>query len=113
MIVNRFHPAAIAIAAILTAAGFAQQVMAVGEQAPSRSSVQNAVLALKAAEFCDVMPYTLAEAEGLIDSMRTSSPETALLLDELMGNYGLQYELALTGAGHEGLCASAATITVL
>lgn len=108
----RFHPAAIAIAGLLTATGFAQQVMAVGQQSPRRTNIQNAVLALNAAEFCRAMPYTIAQAQGQIVRMR-ADPDTSILLDELISNYNGQYQLALTGAGHEDLCASAATIGVI
>jgi len=107
----RIHPAAIALAGFLTAMGFAQQVMAVGQYAGSEvnDDVQSAVLAVNAARYCAGMPYSVAAAEAYVERVRDDR-NASDLLDELTAGYSGQYRLALTGAGHETLCRRAAQI---
>jgi hypothetical protein len=107
----RIHPAAIALAGFLTAMGFAQQVMAVGQNASSEVNdhVQSAVLAVNAANYCTGMPYSPAEAQAFVERVRYDQAASDLF-DELTAQYAGQYRLALTGAGHETLCSQAAQI---
>jgi len=76
-------------------------------------NIQEAVLALKAAQYCKRadLPYTAAEASQRVDSLRCGD-SSSLLIDELLMNFDQQYKTILVRDPQHIICERAVQISL-
>ncbi len=104
-----------AVAAGLSAA-LTPAASAGGSQCAPRfiaDNIQDAVLALKATQYCrDVgLPYTAAEAAQRVESLRCGS-DSSQLIDDLLSNFEQEYKAILERDHRRVVCMRAAQLSL-
>ena len=99
----------LALAITASAAGPAA---AFGQCAPRviSKNIKDAVLAMKAAQYCEGLPYTINQAAHQVEAMRCS--DTASEIIDRLQSQTESYRLLLTGSAGTVGCAQAAQIQI-
>lgn len=71
--------------------------------------IKESVLAMKAAQYCKGMPYTIDQAARHVEGMRCS-PQASAIVDNMMTQYDLEYKTILKGDAGLVACHQAALI---
>lgn len=101
--------AAAVSAVMLSAPALAQENRT---QCGPRNIAQNlkeAVLAMKAAQYCEGMPYTIGEAAARVEAMRCND-QASTLIDELLNDFSAEYEAVFAADAGDVVCTQAAAI---
>jgi hypothetical protein len=93
----------------------ASPALAGGSQCGQRviaANIKNAVLALKATQYCrdEKIPYTVEEVNARLDALNCG-PQSIELIDELINEYDRQYKTILTSDVKRVVCTQALTIS--
>lgn len=73
--------------------------------------IKESVLAMKAAQYCKGMPYTISQAAQRVEELRCS-PQASEIIDGLLSDHNGQYKLILKGDTGLVACTQAAQIKI-